>query len=199
MDRETTQIRGREQFRKYKKLISLIVSLYRVFPTKTRIKLLERHRYMRGRIGIGIRYALLKSLAKSCGDNVGIGQGVYIVNPQFLSVGDNVSIHPMSYIDCGFNAENGLVIGSNVSIAHGSTIMDSTHSFQDLDTNIKDQPMLTIKTEICDNVWIGAKATIIAGNTVNRGCIVAAGAVVTKSTEEDCIYAGVPATIIKRR
>lgn len=196
---DTKQIRGREQFRKYKKVFSLLVSFYSLFSTKTRIKLLEKHRYMRGKLGMGVRYALLKSIAVSCGDNVGIGEGVFFINPQHLSVGNNVSIHPMCYIDCGFNSENGLIIGNDVSIAHSSTIMNSTHSYQDLNTNIKDQPMITIRTEIYNNVWIGAKSTIIAGNIINSGCIIGAGAVVTKSTESNYIYAGVPARKIKHR
>ena len=199
MEQKKTQTRGRDQFRKYKKVFSLLGFFYRLFPTKTRIKLLEKHRYMRGKFGMGVRYTILKTVAASCGDNVGIGQGAFLINPQNLSVGNNVSILPMCYIDCGFDAENGLKIGNDVSIAHGSTVMDSTHTFQDLDVNIKDQPVLTVQTEICDDVWIGAKATIIAGNTVHRGCIIAAGAVVTKSTEENGIYAGVPAKLIKRR
>lgn len=199
MNKEKVHIRGREQFKKFRKVFSLLVSFYRLFPLKTRIKLLEKHRYMRGKIGIGVRYALLKSIAIECGDNVGIGQGVFFINPQYLSVGSNVSIHPMCYIDCGFNAENGLKIGNDVSIAHGSTVMDTAHSFQDLLINIKDQPVVTIKTEICDNVWLGAKSTIIAGNVVSSGCIIGAGAVVTKSTEKNGIYAGVPAKLIKHR
>lgn len=199
MDIEVKSVRGREQFKKYRWAILLLISFYKLFPRKRRIKLLEKHRYMKGRFGVGVRYALLKSVAIRCGENVGISEGVFIINPQHLSIGDNVSIHPMCYLECGHNPENGLIIGSDVSIAHGTTIMDTAHSYDDLNIYIKDQPLLTIQTEICSNVWIGAKSTILAGNVVSQGCIIGAGAVVTKSTEKNGVYVGVPAQLIKKR
>lgn len=42
---------------------------------------------------------LFSSIAKKCGYNVSIHTGVYIFNVENLWVGNNVSIHPMSYID----------------------------------------------------------------------------------------------------
>ena len=46
---------------------------------------------------------------------------------------------------------------------------------------------------IADGCWIGARATILPGVTVGRGCIVAAGAVVSGDCEPNGLYAGVPA------
>ncbi len=50
-----------------------------------------------------------------------------------------------------------------------------------------------------DDVWIGARATILGGVTIGRGAIVAAGAVVTKSVPPFTIVAGVPAKPLKIR
>ena len=52
---------------------------------------------------------------------------------------------------------------------------------------------------IGSNCWIGAKATILDGVHIGDGCIVAAGAVVTKSFPDNVIIGGVPAKIIKYR
>lgn len=52
---------------------------------------------------------------------------------------------------------------------------------------------------ICDNVIFGVHATVIGGVIIEAGCIIGAGAVVTKSTESNGIYAGVPARRIKER
>ena len=49
------------------------------------------------------------------------------------------------------------------------------------------------------DVWIGANATILKGVTIEEGCVIAAGAVVTRSTEPFGIYAGVPASRIAER
>lgn len=50
---------------------------------------------------------------------------------------------------------------------------------------------------IGDNVWIGDKASIMPGVTIEKGCIVAANAVVTKDVPPYCIVGGIPAKIIK--
>lgn len=47
--------------------------------------------------------------------------------------------------------------------------------------------------------WIGMNTTILKGVTIGRGCIVAAGAVVNKSTPPYSIVGGVPAKILRMR
>lgn len=54
-------------------------------------------------------------------------------------------------------------------------------------------------TIIEDDVWIGYRATLMAGVRVGRGSIIAAGAVVTKDVEPYVIVGGVPARVIGRR
>lgn len=50
-----------------------------------------------------------------------------------------------------------------------------------------------------NNVWIGAKATILKGVTFGDGAIVGANAVVTKDVPLNAIVVGNPAAIIKVR
>lgn len=47
--------------------------------------------------------------------------------------------------------------------------------------------------------WIGMNVTILKGVTIGRGCIVAAGAVVNKSTPPYSIVGGIPAKVLKMR
>lgn len=150
---------------------------------------------VKGKIGIALRYILLKTLAKQVGDNVSIHSGVYLFHPENLSIGDHVSIHPMCYLE----ASGGLTIGNNVSIAHGATIMTESHRYDSLDIPIKDQGLLFKETIIESDVWIGAKATILYGTTIGSGSIVAAGAVVTKNVPRLAIVGGVPAKVIRLR
>lgn len=190
--------RGRDQFAKYKGAIGALTRCYKLMPLRLRKKAFEKHRYTRGKIGLGLRYAILRSIAESVGDNVAIFPGVYILHPENIIVGSNVSLQPMCYLECG-DAKGGITIEDDVSIAHGATVMATTHTFDDKDVNIRDQEVIGEPVRIEKNVWIGAKATILSGVTVGQGCVIGAGAVVTKSTEPDGVYVGVPARRQKDR
>lgn len=189
--------RGREEYEKYKKIIGIFARIISILPFKIRKKMLEHYRSTKGKKGIAIRYILLKTLCKKCGDNVCIQPDVYIFNVQNLEIGNNVSIHPMSYIECG--PKGRIVIGDDVSIAHGVTILAVSHKYSRLDIPIKDQGIEEKQTIIESDVWIGAKATILQGKTIKKGSIIAANCVVTKDNEENSIIGGIPNKIIKKR
>ena len=55
------------------------------------------------------------------------------------------------------------------------------------------------KVIIEDDVWIGAKSTILCGVKIGKGSIVAANSVVNKDVEEFTVVGGVPAKPIKKR
>ncbi|MBP3367307.1 MAG: hypothetical protein J6K96_10035 [Treponema sp.] len=52
---------------------------------------------------------------------------------------------------------------------------------------------------IGDNVNMGVHSIVIGNIKIADNCVIGAGAVVTKSTEPNCVYAGVPARKIKER
>lgn len=192
-------VRGRDKFAKYKLFINILAKLYGALPYSLRKITFEKNRNSRGKIGLVKRYALIKSLAINCGDNVAVYTGAYIMNPQTMMFGDNVSIHPMCYLESGSDGEVSIKIGNDVSIAHGTTIMATSHNFDDVNIPIKDQGVTISPVVIEDNVWIGAKATILAGVTIKSGCVIGANSVVTHDTEENGIYVGAPARKIKSR
>lgn len=188
-------MRGRDRFQRYKRFILLLSDFYGIFPQKALKRKLAGIRKSQGMVALVKRYALLRTMTKSIGDNVSVFSDVYLLNPENMKIGNNVSIQPMVYIE----AFGGVSIGNDVSIAEGVSIFSVNHGFREIDIPIKDQELVPLPIVIEDNVWIGAKAIILGGVTVSSGTIVAAGAVVHDSTEKNAIVAGVPARTIRVR
>jgi len=184
---------GRDTFRKFKGIIAVMVGFHRLLPGKINYYMLRGLRNFNGRPGLLLRYVLLKSLAKSCGDNVSVQPGVYLFNIDKMEIGSNVSIHPMCYLD----AAGGISIGDNVSIAHASSVLSVNHTWDDPALPIKYNPEAFAKTVIGNDVWIGSGVRILAGVEIPARTVVAAGAVLSKSPETNGVYGGVPARLIK--
>lgn len=123
-----------------------------------------------------LRALLLQRMIATKVNGLVVRAGVYISCYKNLVIGSNVSINHYCFLSC----EGRLTIGNDVSIAHGVSILTTEHSFTDSDTPIKFQPVVCHGVVIGNNVWIGAKATILAGVEIADGTIVAAGAVMTK-------------------
>lgn len=186
-------MRGRDLFEKNKLIINALKALVNIFPHQVRCSLLNMCRSHHGKIWMGIRYVLLKSVAKECGDNVSIHENVVLLRPENLKIGKNVSVHPNCYID----ASGGISIGNNVSVATASIMISSTHTWDYPDIPIKYNPMRGTPITIDDDVWIGCNVKIIGPCHLGGRVICAAGSVVKGEVDEHCIIGGIPAKIIK--
>lgn len=190
---DISDLSGRTLFKRIKPLIKVFVIVDSYLPRKLNNFLFVSLRGIGGKVGIVIRYILVKNLAKKCGDNVVIKENVYISNIEKLELGDNISIHPMCYFECS----GGLMIGNNVSIAHSSSILTSTHTYSDFNLPIKYNEILKKTVVIHDDVWIGCGVRILCGVHIDTRCIIGANSLVNKSVDSFSIYGGVPAKKIK--
>jgi len=185
---------GRSKFSKHRKTILYIGFIFKISP-KFLLKFLWDYVKPYSQIPfVLIRYLILKSLIKDCGDNIYIGTNVVIKNWKNLSLANNISIHDNCYID----ASGCIIIGNNVSIAHNSTLLSSTHTFLDKKTPIKYNHVISKQLIICDDVWIGCGVRVLCNLEINSRSIIAAGAVLNTSVESNTIYGGVPAKKIKQ-
>jgi acetyltransferase-like isoleucine patch superfamily enzyme len=112
-----------------------------------------------------------------------------------ITLGDHVSINPFTIL----HGQGTLSIGNNVRIASHCAIVSFDHVFEDRKAPIRTQGLSRKGVVIEDDVWIGAHATVLDGVHIAKGCVIAAGAVVTRSTKPFGVYAGVPARRIKER
>lgn len=159
-------------------------------------------------IGSGVTFGngcSINALSKkgiTVGNNVNIGpeciiecSGVITELGEGIIIGDNVGISARTFI----GARADVVIGHDTIIGPYCSIHAENHVFEDKKVPIHMQPSSRKGVVIGPDCWIGAKATILDGVTIGRGCVVAANAVVTKSVPEYSVVAGVPARVIKMR
>jgi acetyltransferase-like isoleucine patch superfamily enzyme len=183
---------GRRLFRIVGPVLHAMAAIMHCLPRRLAENTWWMVAWLPGKVGIGLRYVWAKRLCHQCGDNVLINQGVVVRNWEHLSIGSNVTIHQYCYVD----ALGGIEINSNVSVAHGTSILSFDHSWDDRATPIKYNPIKVAPVKIGPDVWIGCGVRVLSGSTIGERTIVAAGAVVPKGTIEQGVYGGVPAKLI---
>ena len=72
---------------------------------------------MEGEYAKNKRQEYCRGLLRHMGENVSIGVGVRIVNPQFVSLGDNVQIHDSCTLVA--NSEKGITLDDGARLKHG--------------------------------------------------------------------------------
>jgi acetyltransferase-like isoleucine patch superfamily enzyme len=142
--------------------------------------------------------------------NIEIGKNVFIVENSFFAVsttfkkqkfsprvviGNNVSIGSNFFLGC----IDGITIEDNVIISDRVFIADHTHSYENPNVPIIDQPLEPEgKALIKSGSFIGVNAVIMPGVTIGKNSVVGASSVVTRSVPDYAIVAGAPAKVIKR-
>jgi maltose O-acetyltransferase len=143
-----------------------------------------------------LRGLFYKQFFKKAGKNFLVQHDFLFRNLKYISVGDNVYIGHHTEILAN---KKGVEIGNDVMIAQGVLIISYNHGYDKRSIPMNKQREATKKIVINNDVWIGARAIILPGVTINKGAIVGAGAVVTKDVEPYSIVGGNPAKIIKYR
>ena len=82
-------------------------------------------------------------------------------------------------------------------LAQNIVLSGLNHSYEDLTKPMSHQKQTTSMIKVEDEVWIGANAVIVAGVTVGKHSVIAAGSIVTKDVPPFSIVAGNPAKVLK--
>jgi len=122
--------------------------------------------------------------------------GEQLFSPSIV-IGNHCCIGEYNHI----TACNKITIGDGLLTGRFVYIGDNAHgglSWEEAETPpIKRQLVSKGEVRIGNNVWIGDKATILAGVTIGNNVIVAANAVVNRDVPGNCIVAGIPARVVK--
>lgn len=136
-----------------------------------------------------------RHVLKNFGENTQIMRGVEIIHPNNVCIGRDVYIGK----NCSLYGYESISIGNNTLIARDTIFLTRSHIFSQRGTPIRQQGYSSAPITIGDDVWIGARATILPGVTIGNGSVVAAGSIVNKSVPEFTVVGGVPAKVIKKR
>jgi acetyltransferase-like isoleucine patch superfamily enzyme len=164
-----------------------------------------------------------------CPANIRLGKKVYLDSQVYLhalpggiSIGEGSSLmhgtifHVFNYRNmpqagiwtgkhCFFGeytcirGQGGVRIGDGVYTGTHVQIAAVNHVYSDPDRFIKDQGITAVGITIEDDVWLGSNVVVVDGVTIGKGCVVGAGAVVTKSLPPYSVAVGMPARVIKDR
>jgi len=160
-------------------IIRILVIVTQVFPETPR--------------GCRIRGYIYKPFLNSCGKNFQVAIGVKLEHLYNIVIGDNVFIGPACWI-CG--VRGGITLDNEVMLGPKISMSSSNHTI--LDNSYRFGPGIGSPIFVGSGTWIGANSVITAGVSIGKCCLIAAGSVVTKNFDSNCIVAGVPAMIIKK-
>lgn len=133
----------------------------------------------------------------SIGANTLLAPNVSLRNGRRICLGHDCHIGERCYLWAG-GSSGQIIIGDYVSLAPEVFITASDYQFQ-AGTPFRQQPKRERDVIIGNDVWLGARAIVTAGVTIGDGCIVGAGAVVTKDLPAGAIAVGVPARVVGER
>jgi len=123
------------------------------------------------------------------GTRTSVHMGCYIAGKN-ITIGNHTAINRNCYLD----GRVGIRIGDSVSVSPEVFIVTLSHDAQSRDFRVYGKDVI-----VEDYVWIGMRAMILPGVTLGKGCVVAAGSVVTRDVAPYTVVAGVPAKPIGER
>ena len=114
-----------------------------------------------------------------------------------IEIGRHCSINP----HCVLYSGAGIRFGDYVLVGPGCSIVPANHAIERTDVEIRKQGFMPPRGGVVveDDVWIGAGCVLLDGTHIERGCVVAAGSVVSGRLGGPAIWGGNPCRMIRAR
>jgi len=91
-----------------------------------------------------------------------------------------------------------VTIGNDIRLAQNITLSGLNHNYEDVSMPIHVQGVSTSPIVIEDDSWIGSNVVVVAGVTIGKHSIVAAGSIVTKDIPPYSVVVGNPGRVLKQ-
>lgn len=129
------------------------------------------------------------------GNNTAILQNTFLYTSGTMSIGDNVLINRNCYIACMENIiiEDYVMMADSVSIHDNDHVLAVTENYPRIKQGFSTKPIVIHK-----NSWLCSKSVILKGSIIGSCSVVAAGSIVKCNIPSNWLYAGIPATAIKK-
>jgi acetyltransferase-like isoleucine patch superfamily enzyme len=101
--------------------------------------------------------------------------------------------------ECTISAFQHVSIGRECIVADRVMLIDFDHGVVEVERPIRLQGIYKRDVSVGHNCWIGYGACILRGVTVGDNAIVGANTVVTKDVAPNCVVAGTPARVLRKR
>jgi len=154
--------------------------------------------FMPGESGNYLRVGFLKRYLYYAGEGLRINKGNIFFHSEKVTLGNNFLLN----IDCVLEAAAGIEIGNDVSFGPGCKVWSISHEFKSKDSLISQQAWVkSDKITIGNDVWLGANVIVLPESSIPDGCVVGAGAIITKHSKLQPygVYVGNPLRLIKQR
>jgi len=141
-------------------------------------------------IPVSVKRAILKLFGAKIGKAVVIKPKVNIKYPWLLSVGNNVWIGEDVWIDNLIS----VVIKDNVCLSQGVMLLTGNHDYTSPTFDLT-----VAKIVVEEGVWIGARSVVCPGVTCHSHAVLCVNSVATKDLQPHSIYQGNPAQWLRER
>lgn len=138
----------------------------------------------------GFKVFLLRMFGASVGNGVVIKPCVNIKYPWRLAIGDNVWIGERVWIDNLVMVR----IGSNACISQGAMLLTGNHDYKKSTFDL-----VTGEITLEEGAWIGAQSVVCPGVTCRTHSVLSVGSVAARDLEAYSIYRGNPAEKVRER
>lgn len=140
-----------------------------------------------------VRRIMLRSAHVEIQDGASLCGKSWVFGRGKLAIGSKSWISPRCTFYTHLSAP--ISVGSNCDIGPDVTFITGSH---EIGTECRRAGVgLASPISIGDGCWVGARSTILGGVRIGKGCIVAAGSLVTEDAGDNLLIAGVPAKKIR--